>query len=189
MTAGQQIIRKTILGVVLGMVFFSCKNDPSDIIALNSNDELPVQTVLEAEYDFTGNGKLKNRLIAKKMDHYGGKNAHLHVTGGFVLFTYNSDGIKESELSAEEGIYQESKRTMKAIRNVHLSNMNGNELFTEELTWLQDSARVVTEKRIKIVRKGSVIYGEGLVANETFSKYEILRPTGELEIEKENKTE
>jgi len=189
MTRGQQIITKTISGFFLGMVFFSCKNDPADIIALNSNVELPMQTVVEGEYDFTGNGRLKNKLFAKKMDHYGGKDAHLHVTGGFVLITYNAEGVKESELSAQEGLYYESKRTMKAIRNVHLSNVNGNELFTEELTWEQDSARVVTEKRIKIVRQGSIIHGEGLVANETFSKYEILRPTGELEIEKENKTE
>lgn len=179
------IILQTILAAAAGMFFFSCKNDPGDIRALELNEALPAQTIMDGEYDFTSNGRLRNKLYAKQMDHYLGKDAHLHVSGGFRLVTYSSKGEQESEMTAEEGFFYESKRIMTAVRNVHLANANGNELFTEELTWMQDSSRVFTEKRVRIVRKGSVIYGEGLTADDTFSKYEISKPTGEFEVEKE----
>jgi LPS export ABC transporter protein LptC len=172
----------TIPVLLTGMVFFSCQNEMADIRALEDEDKLPAQTVIKGEYDFTDKGILKNKLFASVMDNYPGENPYLHVRGGFKLLTFNSNGKTESELTAEEGFYFEKTGVMTARTNVRLANINGNELFTEELIWLRDSARVYTEQRVRIVRGNNIILGEGLTADDTFSKYEIHRVTGQLEI-------
>ena len=61
-------------------------------------------------------------------------------------------------------------------------NARGERLETEHLTWSQDSNRVRTDRPVKITRAGDIIYGEGLDANEDFSRYTIRRITGSLYI-------
>jgi len=59
-------------------------------------------------------------------------------------------------------------------------NAKGERLETEQLTWLQDSAKVRTDKAVRIQRGPDVIHGMGLEAAEDLSHYVIHRITGQL---------
>lgn len=164
-------------------MLFSCKNDIREVQALTSEKDISVQTTYNAEYDYTEGGSLKNKLVVSQLDRYTGEDAHVKVSNGFTLFIYDSLEKAEAELSANSGIYKEDKMEMTARENVVLKNRSGEELQTEELIWLQDSGIVYTTKFVKIIRNEGVIFGEGLVSNESFTNYQIKKPTGEMNVE------
>ena len=69
---------------------------------------------------------------------------------------------------------------MEVFERVVFVNNKGERLETEQLTWYQDSARVRTDKAVRVQRGADVIHGMGLDAAEDFSSYVIHRITGQL---------
>lgn len=71
---------------------------------------------------------------------------------------------------------------MQVFEEVVFTNVKGERLETEALTWSQDSDRVYTNKPVKVTRQGDIIFGEGLDAAQDFSRYTIRRITGTLRL-------
>ncbi len=163
-------------------MLFSCKNDIKEVHALTSDTKLPIQTTYNASYDYTEGGKLKNRLVVTQLDRYIGEDPYVEVSNGFTMFIYDSLEHVEAELSAQRGIYREELFIMEAREDVILLNKAGDQLNTEELIWLQDSGIIYTDKFVKITRADGVLFGEGMVSNESFTKYSIKKPTGEMNL-------
>lgn len=163
-------------------MLFSCKNDIKEVHALTSDTNLPIQTTYNASYDYTEAGKLKNRLVVTQLDRYVGEDSYVEVSNGFTMFIYDSLENVEAELSAQRGIYREELFIMEAREDVVLLNRAGDQLNTEELIWLQDSGIIYTDKFVKITREDGVLFGEGMVSNESFTKYSIKKPTGEMNL-------
>ncbi len=69
---------------------------------------------------------------------------------------------------------------MEVFEQVVFVNAKGESLETEQLSWHQDSARVRTDKAVRIQRGPDVIHGMGLDAAEDFSQYVIHQITGQL---------
>ena len=75
---------------------------------------------------------------------------------------------------------------MEVREDVVFTNTRGERLETELLIWSQDSDRVWTDRPVKIVRERDILYGEGLDANEDFSRYTIRKLTGTLYVDQED---
>jgi hypothetical protein len=58
-------------------------------------------------------------------------------------------------------------------------------LQTEELFWSPKDKKIYTDKFVIITTPTEIIKGEGLVANEDFSYYEIQKPTGIIALDEE----
>lgn len=71
---------------------------------------------------------------------------------------------------------------MEASGQVVFVNSRGERLDTEQITWYQDSARIYTDKAVRIQRGDNIIHGQGLVAAEDFSRYRVKRVTGTLQM-------
>ena len=69
---------------------------------------------------------------------------------------------------------------MEVYEQVVFVNQKGERLETEQLTWYEDSARVRTDKAVRVQRGADVIHGLGLDATEDFSSYVIHRITGQF---------
>jgi len=65
-------------------------------------------------------------------------------------------------------------------QDVVFVNKRGERLETERLVWDQDSDRIWTDRPVRIRRGRDIIHGEGLDANEDFSRYRIRRITGQV---------
>jgi len=172
--------------VLLAGMLFSCKNDIKEIEALTGESNLPIQTTFNAQFDYTEKGILKNRLSAARLDRYEGEDARIEVSGGLVVFIYDSLGNLEAELSANNGLFIEEKRILEAREDVVLKNMKGEQLNTEELIWYQDSSKIVTNKYVKITRQDGVLFGKGLETDERFSRYTIKEITGDLYLKEDS---
>lgn len=163
-------------------MLFSCQNDMDMVQALTEENANSIQTTYNATYNYTEDGKLKNKLVVTQLDRYLGEDPRIEVTNGFKMFIYDSLEHVEAELTANRGIYREEEFIMEAREDVVLTNRDGETLNTEELIWLQDSGIIYTDKFVKISRNDGVLFGQGMTSNETFTKYRIKNPTGEMSV-------
>jgi LPS export ABC transporter protein LptC len=98
--------------------------------------------------------------------------------GLFVEF-YEKQGPVSSTLKANYGKQQRDKDLYLVRGNVVVENLVKKEkLETEELYWNKRKAQIYTDKFVKITTAEEVLMGQGLRANQDFSQYRILKPTG-----------
>jgi LPS export ABC transporter protein LptC len=74
---------------------------------------------------------------------------------------------------------------MEVSDQVVFTNALGERLETERLVWSRDSDRVYTDEPVKITRQADILYGQGLDANQDFSRYTIRRITGTLYLDQD----
>jgi LPS export ABC transporter protein LptC len=162
----------------------SCRNDIAEIRAITDVNSLPVQTSYHSEYVFSEQGRLRNKLVATQLDQYEGDLDYIEASGGFTMIFFDSTQNEEARLSAVHGRFTEKEKKMVAWENVELVNVKGDTLRTQELTFLQDSARIYTDKDVLIISaNGSVLRGKGLESNDSFTKYRIIKPIGDFVFE------
>lgn len=90
-----------------------------------------------------------------------------------------------SNLTADYGENNEQRKELVVSGNVLFVNDKGEQLETEELTWMEKDAKIKTESAIKITTPDEVITGFGLVADEDFANYTINNISGIVNIEDE----
>ena len=162
----------------------SCQNEISEIRAVTDVNKKPVQTSYNAEYIFSEKGKLSNKLIAAQLDQYQGELDYIEASGGFAMIFFDSLQNEDARLTAQNGRFTEKEKKLVAWDQVVLFNKKGEKLETSELTFDQDSSSIYTDKAIIITTSnGSQIHGKGLLSNDSFTKYKILQPTGDLYID------
>jgi LPS export ABC transporter protein LptC len=178
------MIKKSCFGgVVLLLILSSCENEMREIEAITNARQLPVQTSINAHYRITEKGRLTHELIAGQLDQYQGEKQELLASGGFTVIFYDTLEKENARLVAEHGKYEEGLKKLTAWGHVQLYNVDNERLETEELIFLQDSAKIFTNKRVDIhTANGSVLHGMGMVSNDRFTKYRILKPVGEITV-------
>lgn len=103
--------------------------------------------------------------------------------GVFIEF-FSGSGAITATLRADKAIYNKEEDVWKATGNVVLKNIkNKEQLNTEELFWDPTEKIVYTEKFVRIESEDQIIMGEGLTAEQDFTSYKLIKPTGELTIE------
>jgi len=171
------------LFIVWSVFLASCENEMKEIEAITNARQLPVQTSIQAHYRVTEKGKLTHELIAAQLDQYQGDTDQLLASGGFTVIFYDSLEKEDARLTADNGKYEEKAKKLTAWGHVQLFNLRNERLETEELIFLQDSAKIFTNKRVDIhTANGSVLHGMGMVSNDSFTKYRILKPVGEITV-------
>lgn len=178
-------IPSTLLLLHAGWILLSsCKNDLDRVAAVEVTADAPDRTTTNAEYFYSDSGITRNRLRAGRIDEYTtGKEQRTEISDGLELVFFDARGRQGSVLTARRGRIWPDGRRMRVNEQVVFVNRKGERLETEELTWIQDSARVHTDKPVKIVRKGDILYGRGLDAAEDLSEYTIREITGSLFVE------
>ncbi len=159
------------------LVLSGCKNEISDIRALTDTQHLPIQTSYHATYTLSEHGKVTHLLYATQLEQYQGEEEVIIASGGVKVIFYDTLETEEARLTAKEGLYSAQKKQIIAKDSVVLTSKQGEQLETEELIFQEDSARIYTNKFVKITTaNGSVLYGNGLESNDSFTKWHIVRP-------------
>lgn len=157
----------------------ACKNDLDRVAAVEVTESSPDRVTTQAEYLYSDSGRVTNRLRAGKIQEYMDKDEpRTDIADGLELLFYELDGTEGSRLTARRGRIWPNEGRMQVNEQVIFTNAKGEKLETEELIWEQDSARVHTDRPVKITRKGDILYGQGLDAAEDFSRYTIRQVTG-----------
>ena len=105
--------------------------------------------------------------------------------GNGVLVSYfDKQGNITTLFSANYVYYTEKEELYHAKGNVIVKNNETlDELTTEELFWDEGKEEYYTEKFVTIKSDGEVHTGEGLTANQDFTSYQILKPSGTFTLE------
>jgi LPS export ABC transporter protein LptC len=179
---------KFILSIAVGTaaMLFSCKNEMKQVMAFASDEEFPFQTTYNVTYNFTENGEVVNQLTAGQVNRFGNDTGRTELSDGFVLVFFDSLQQEESRLSALRGVQYHHRNVLVAKDSVVFINELGEMLETSLLIIDRDSGIIHTREPVKITRDETIIYGDGLRANENFSKYRITNPRGTFYIDDED---
>jgi LPS export ABC transporter protein LptC len=161
-------------------MFVSCSNDLDKVAAIEVEASAPDRVTLNAEYLYTDSGRVRNRLRAGRIAEWATEPKRTELSEGVEVVFFDAAGRQGSTLTARRGVILPGQNRMEAYEDVVFVNAKGERLETEQLSWDQDSARVQTDRPVRIRRGEDIIHGNGLDATEDFSRYTIRNITGIL---------
>lgn len=171
----------SIPALLAGMLL-SCTNDLDQVAAVAVADDAPDRITTRSEQLYTEQGRPKYRLAAGEIREWLREPQRTLLEDGVRLEFFDSIGQPGSVLTSRRGIITHQARRMEAIGEVVFVNSKGERLETEQIIWYQDSARIYSDKAVRIQRGDNIIHGQGLVAAEDFSRYQVQRVTGSLQL-------
>ncbi|MBL6657615.1 MAG: LPS export ABC transporter periplasmic protein LptC [Flavobacteriales bacterium] len=165
---------------------FSCSNDLEKIkeISIQNQSVFPVETIKDCEIIYSDSSKVRVLLSAAVMNRFDNEKKYIEIQNGLKVQFFDESGKKESELLSDYAIIDEENDIMQAQKNVIVRNVNGDVLESETLNWSQEKKEIFTDDFIKITTANEVIFGQGLVSNQNFTKYTIKKIKGTISIER-----
>ncbi len=142
----------------------------------------PLQEAENVELLYTENTRIKVKMRAPLL--YEFKNGDREFPKGINLEFYDEVGKLTSTMKANHAYYFKADDKWRAQGDVEVINQEKNEqLNTEELFWFPTKENISSDKFVTIRRQKEIMYGEGLVAKQDMSSYEIADPHGSLSVE------
>ncbi len=136
---------------------------------------------------YTDSGHLKATIFAPALIGYKKDgNEIVKMPKGINGEFFNSDGLKESTITAEKGISYQTKKITEVWQNVVVTNIKGEKLNTEKLIWNQNTQKIYTDKFVRITTATEILTGEGMEAKQDFTSWVILKPRGTISIKKDS---
>jgi LPS export ABC transporter protein LptC len=169
--------------ISIGILFSGCANDPQELQALAAKrKQLPAETAREIEILYSENGRTKIKLNAPLLDRFVGDDPYLEFPEGVHVIFFDTLMNPETSLKANYAINREAEKIMEARSNVIVINEKGEILNTEHLIWDQKNEKIHTKEFVKITTADEIIMGEGMEADQQFTKYKINKIRGTINI-------
>ena len=171
---------------MIGIFFWACENNLEEVKRVTQYEALPVQTILNSDITYSNNGKPSMRIEAGRIDRYPNQeDPRDEFSEGVRVTPYDGDGNIDSVVTAERATNYTKQEIMVAKDSVVVRNSEGKQLNTELLTWDKTTKKIYTDKFVRITTPNEILYGDGLEAEQDFSKYEIQNIKGRIKIDEE----
>lgn len=187
----KSVFQNTCVLLIFLLGLSACENDIALVNSITAEDELPVESGKNVEYIYSDSAIIRAKVTAPQLDRYLGKKNYMEMPKGMHVIFYNTKQEVETNLTADYGIGYDNGTgisKMEARRNVCVINEKGERLNTEHLIWDAVTKKIYTEEFVKITTKDEVLFGNGLTADQDFSKYTIHHLTGTLSINDSDST-
>jgi LPS export ABC transporter protein LptC len=165
--------------------FISCETNRDEVMAIGKKLILPSQTGKDITMLYSDSAVLKVKLQAPEMQIFE-KDVKEKITilpKGFYIVFYDVLGKVSSTLKGDYGVRYETTRRMEAKYNVEVVTAKGEKLNTEHLIWDEKTKKISSDQFVKITTAKEIIMGNGLIANEDLSQYEIKEVTGTIKVD------
>ncbi len=153
-------------------------------MALPRNDLSPSQIGDSVTMLYTDSSQLKVMMKANRMLLFN-KNVSEPFTvlpkGFFVTFFDDEENVSAT-LKANYGVRYDISKKMEAKYAVEVINKDGVKLETEKLIWNEITKQIYTDAHVKITTATEIINGYGLVSNQDFTKYQLKKLTGTIQL-------
>lgn len=174
-----------LLGLCVGS-FYSCENSSGEIQRITHFENAPDEYTENLNMIHKDSGQIKVNLYAKVSETY---YTPKHVTKFKRLLKvdfYNKAGEKVSTLTSLKGLFDHDEGIVEVQDSVRLMNYaKGQLLETEYLIWNKKDSTIRTDRNVLVTSPNEVLRGKGLVTKQDFSFFEILEPTGNMNVKKE----
>lgn len=167
------------------LMLFSCVNDIEKIKKISFKASDPDDKTSNLFLTYTDSGYAKVRLYAPLAETFTSPTKIVKFREGIKVEFYNENGDMESILTALYGEIDEENGTMTVRDSVHLFNtVKKQRMETEELFWTRKDSTIYTTKLVTVKTPKALFFGKGIKTKQDFSHYEILKPQGKIELEK-----
>lgn len=172
--------------VLLMGVLFSCVNDLDEVKRITHFENAPDDLTQNLKMIYSDSGITKFHLYAKVSETY---TSPKHITN-FKEFLrvdfFDINGVKVSTLTALNGVYNHKDEIILVQDSVRLYNYEKDQtLETESLTWNKKDSTIRTDDRVIVSSPKELLTGNGLITKQDFSYFEILYPTGKINLKRE----
>jgi len=173
---------RSIIPILLGIMLFSCENDINVINSLKIDEGQAVESTYNVSMTMMDSGRVTMLMESPQVDKYISRHEYVEMPKGIHIVFYDSIGGIRSTLDADYAINYSGSKIMEAKNNVIAVNTDGQTLYTEELIWDQQKHKIYTENEVKIVTEGKILFGDGFIADETMTNWDITNPRGDFEL-------
>jgi LPS export ABC transporter protein LptC len=164
----------------------SCVNDEGEVKKITDFQDAPDDQSQNLKMVYSDSGRTKFHLFAVISETF---TLPEHITN-FRKFLkvdfFDSNGVKVSTLTAKNGVYNHVDELIFVEDSVRLYNYKKDQtLKTEMLTWNKKDSTIRTDYDVEVTSPKELLTGKGLLTKQDFSFFEILNPTGRLNVKKE----
>ncbi len=169
---------------ILILVMVSCKSKNNNGFA--TKDLLNTEKGDSVTILYSSNGKLRAKIMSKTFVHEQDNKTgeYTEMKDGLTVYFFDALDSISSTLKAKKGRYFADTKNILVRDSVVVINPKGEVLTTEELIWDDAKQQFFTEKKVTIKTPTQEIIGQGMYANQDFSKFSIIKPTGIIAIKK-----
>jgi LPS export ABC transporter protein LptC len=164
--------RGSALHLLFAALVLGCGQGPRAVPGPASG-ELPDQEVSDFVVTETDAGRPQWTLYARDAAIYNPRNTI--VARGVRVDFFDDQGKQNSTLTAREGEMNQRTRDMVARGNVVLQTTEGTRMSTEELRFLNQKQRIVSDLLVRVEGKGTVLTGVGFESDPGLKHYEFKR--------------
>jgi len=173
-----------ITGISFLLFYISCSNDLETVKQISARDTLPLESARNIEAIYSDSGRTIIYIYSVQMDKYLGVNTYIEFPKGLKVLYYDTAMRVKSMLTADYAIVKDKEHTMEAQKNVVIMDKVKDVIInTEHIIWDQQKKIVYSNTFVKKTSKDGVMFGDGFDADETFSKYTVRNPKGEINVE------
>ncbi len=168
------------------IALISCENDLETIKKITFDTKAPDESTKNLRVLFSDSGYAKVEIYAAIAETFRGKESISKVKDSLRVNFFSEKGEVVSTLSAKYGEINYTKGTILVKDSVRLFNFEKKQtLETEALFWNQKDSSIYSLSQVIIKSPKGIVLGDGIKTNQNFSKYELLKPSGKIELEKE----
>ena len=161
-----------LAGLAIAIMGTGCGQSPRAVPG-PSGGELPDQEVSDFVVTETDAGQPQWTLYARSAAIYNARNAI--VARGVRVDFFDEKGVRSSTLTAREGEMNQQRRDMVARGNVVLQTTEGTRMSTEELQFLNQRQRIISDRFVRVERAGDVLTGVGFESDPGLQHFEFKR--------------
>ena len=183
MFSGKYMSIITVLSVVM---LISCENSITTVQEITRTDTAATVSGYNIEYIRTDSARQQVLLKSPVLHRYTGKDGYQEFPEGFEVYFYDILGNQKSYIRANYGITYEKRKLMQARNDVVVKNFETQEqLNTENLVWDQRKKIIWANKFVKVTSPDKIVFGDSLIADESFRQHEILNINAIIEVEED----
>lgn len=168
----------------MGMLF-SCGNTTKEIKEITFEEDFPNEVTEDATIYYSDSAMLRVKLKAPRIERFYEDGGKAVFSNGIDVEFYNKSDSLEATITSEWAVQYVAKEIMEARNNVVVVNKKGEQLNTEQLLWDRKAGEIRSDAFVKITTAEEIIYGDGLISNEDFTRYEVQHIKGIIAVEEE----
>ena len=167
------------------LVTFGCKSE-INTAAFTDNIDLSVEVAKDVSMIYSDSAIVKIKVTGTTMLTYIDRNLRRkEFPDGLKVEFFNGKKVG-SKLTAKFAVQYDSKKETILQDSVVWISGRGEKLETDELVWNEKTKKVSTNRFVKITTTTDVVYGYGFEAEQDFTKWKILAPQGDLNVQNFN---
>lgn len=185
----KECVAVVFLSIAALLLLNSCEKEHKNESSISDRKNAPVLYEDSITALVSDSGILRYRLTAMKWYVFDKADTpYWDFPDGIRFERFDINYNIDAAIECDKAVYFSEMEKWHLEGNIRAQNLNGERFYTDELYWDQKNETVESDEKITIIQKDKKILGKGFRANQTFSQYTILQPTGIFPVEESEST-